>query len=64
MAEEDTSTQDLLEAIGKHWIQSQDDSAQNSGQILLKGQEISEGVCGVFNSRKKTVIASKKWLNQ
>ena len=49
---EDTSTQDLLEAIGKHWIQSQDDSAQNSGQILLKGQEISEGNCGVFNSLK------------
>ena len=40
---EDTSTQDLLEAIAKHWIQSQDDSAQNSGQILLKGQEISKG---------------------
>ena len=50
---EDTSTQDLLEAIGKHWIQSQDDSAQNSGQILLKGQEISKGICGVFNSQKK-----------
>ena len=49
---EDTSTQDLLEAIGKHWIQSQDDSAQNSGQILLKGQEISEGNCRVFNSQK------------
>ena len=49
---EDTSTQDLLEAIGKHWIQSQDDSAQNSGQILLKGQEISEGNCCVFNSQK------------
>ena len=40
---EDTSTQDLLEAIAKHWIQSQDDGAQNSGQILLKGQEISKG---------------------
>ena len=49
---EDTSTQDLLEAIGKHWIQSQDDSAQNSGQILLKGQEISEGNCRVFKSPK------------
>ena len=49
---EDTSTQDLLEAIGKHWIQSQDDSAQNSGQILLKGQEISEGICDDFNSTK------------
>ena len=49
---EDTSTQDLLEAIGKHWIQSQDDSAQNSGQILLKGQEISEGNCDDFNSPK------------
>ena len=61
---EDTSTQDLLEAIAKHWIQSQDDSAQNSGQILLKGQEISKEICYVFNSQKKSVIASKKWLNQ
>jgi hypothetical protein len=39
---EDTSTHNLLEAIAKHWIQSQDDSAQNSGQILLKGQEVSK----------------------
>ena len=52
---EDTSTQDLLEAIGKHWIQSQDDSAQNSGQILLKGQEISGGNCEVFNSPKNNL---------
>ena len=36
MAEEDSSTQDLLEAIAKHWIQSQDEYAQNNGQILMK----------------------------
>ena len=36
MAEEDSSTQDLLEAIAKHWIQSQDECAQHNGQILMK----------------------------
>ena len=33
----------------------------------IKGQEMSEGYCGVFNFQKKyliSVLASKKWSNQ
>ena len=34
---EDTSTQDLLEAVAKHWIQSEDEFVQNNGNILFQG---------------------------
>ena len=41
---------------------------QESTRVLAKGQAISEGNCGVFNSSEKTTIiyslASKKWWNQ
>ena len=57
---EDTSTQDLLEAIAKHWIQSQDDSAQSSGQILLKA--VSESQTGVAKLMKETPEPAPQYL--
>ena len=57
---EDTSTQDLLESIAKHWIQSQDESAQNSGQILLKA--VSESQTGVAKLSKEPPEPAPQYL--
>ena len=54
------TTQDLLEAIARHWTQSQNDCAQSCGQTLLKA--VSECPEGVGKLNKETPEPAPQYI--